>query len=419
MFELHIVKEVLLNFFLILTPIYFYKSIVTYFQTIKGRVLLGIISGLGSILCMIFPIVSGAGFLWDLRWISFVVSILYGGWLSGAIAGILLVVFRFLLGGMAGAINVLLVALILFFLFSLLRVHFQYKPITKKIFLGLLYAIIAFFIVGSAIWIHFWYSDKLDFFYQNAPSVSLFMFLYYILSMSIFIIFAERIFSHSQFSGQVNDAEKANMVSELILLMSYDVKKYMNQSKNWMQLAMNSDGDSSKALMINAVKEIDSGAAVLDSFVNYSRYQNSENDTVAVQTVFSEMAELLNPYLHVKNVELEKDIHQGVKFEGDVIKLRQILLNILKNAVDASGRGGKIYFSSQEEKGNVLITVKDEGIGMTREQITRIMNPSFKGERQGLGLIVTRKLLEDMKGNLIFESEPGKGTSAKVKIPNK
>ncbi|WP_010170478.1 LytS/YhcK type 5TM receptor domain-containing protein [Bacillus coahuilensis] len=225
-----ITELLLLNFLLILTPIYFYQFIITNYSAWKSRVSLGIICGAASILCMIFPIVSGTGFLWDLRWIALMMSILYGGVLAGSITALMLVVFRFSLGGLLGSVNVLVVALILLLSLLYLKKSYQRQALTGKIIRGIYFSIYSYAVVVSAIAVHFWIVGNMSFFFQHGLNVFLLMFVSYIFATSLFIYFSENIRDYSRVKEHVSQAEKGNLVSELSTLFSIDMSQTLEKA---------------------------------------------------------------------------------------------------------------------------------------------------------------------------------------------
>jgi PAS domain S-box-containing protein len=112
--------------------------------------------------------------------------------------------------------------------------------------------------------------------------------------------------------------------------------------------------------------------------------------------------------------------------EADERVIRQILLNILSNAVKFTPEGGEIAAGvSTDEAGRLLVTVRDTGIGVAPEDLDKIFKPfgqvdssiARKFEGTGLGLVLTRGLVELHGGTLTFESEPGRGTTVTVSLP--
>jgi signal transduction histidine kinase len=118
-----------------------------------------------------------------------------------------------------------------------------------------------------------------------------------------------------------------------------------------------------------------------------------------------------------KNISLHKDITaSSAAAEHNILEIA--LRNIITNAVKYSNANSNIFISTAKQNDHTLITVKDEGIGMTAEQITTLMQSNAEstagteGEKgSGLGLFLVTELLKKINGSLHIESEPGKGSS--------
>jgi signal transduction histidine kinase len=109
----------------------------------------------------------------------------------------------------------------------------------------------------------------------------------------------------------------------------------------------------------------------------------------------------------------------------DADGLNKALMNLLSNSLDAlHGRAGaEVVLASENHNGNLLLRVKDNGPGISAENITKIFQPFFstKGSQgNGLGLSMTRKYIEDMHGRLDVKSELGKGCEFVIalNVPN-
>ena len=99
--------------------------------------------------------------------------------------------------------------------------------------------------------------------------------------------------------------------------------------------------------------------------------------------------------------------------------ITQVVLNLVMNAVDATGRGGEIRVVGRAEGGWVVLAVEDDGRGIDPSNHHRIFQPYFttKPQGTGLGLFVSRKIVEEQGGELIFDSEPGMGATFTVRLP--
>ncbi len=101
--------------------------------------------------------------------------------------------------------------------------------------------------------------------------------------------------------------------------------------------------------------------------------------------------------------------------------LRQILVNLLTNALDAVDKNGRVTVAAAPEKDGVLITVSDTGHGIPADDLKRIFEPFYttkgRGKGTGLGLAICRQLVAALGGNISVESQPGRGSTFFVRLP--
>ncbi|TAK25025.1 MAG: hybrid sensor histidine kinase/response regulator [Chloroflexota bacterium] len=105
---------------------------------------------------------------------------------------------------------------------------------------------------------------------------------------------------------------------------------------------------------------------------------------------------------------------------GDAIELREMLTNLIFNAVDAMQSGGRLTFSTRADGGHIVLCVTDTGVGMPTRVIERAFEPFFttKGERgTGLGLSMVYGVVERHNGTIAIESAPGQGTTFMIRLP--
>jgi signal transduction histidine kinase len=109
--------------------------------------------------------------------------------------------------------------------------------------------------------------------------------------------------------------------------------------------------------------------------------------------------------------------------EGDERKVKQILFNLLSNAVKFTPSGGKVTLAARAADGQVVISVQDTGIGISAEDQEKIFEEFYQvgasrtQEGTGLGLALTRRLVELHHGQLTVESEPGVGSTFTATMP--
>ena len=119
-------------------------------------------------------------------------------------------------------------------------------------------------------------------------------------------------------------------------------------------------------------------------------------------------------------VSLQLQILSNSVVMGDASELREVLVNMIFNSLDAMPRGGRIMLSAEEEGDAVVISVSDTGEGMTEEARSRVFDPFFttKGKAgMGLGLAVSYGIIRRHEGRVEVESQLGRGTTFRIRLP--
>lgn len=154
-------------------------------------------------------------------------------------------------------------------------------------------------------------------------------------------------------------------------------------------------------------------------------HRNIELEPVCIATVSKEAAGMVQPRAEAKRIELNNEIPENVLVNADRMAFKQVLINLISNAVKYTPDGGRVDVSAVREGGNVLIKVADNGIGIEQGDIAKLGQVFVRGgsemvrqsEGSGLGLAVCRALLEQMNGAISFDSVPQEGTTVTVALP--
>ncbi|MCH9034529.1 MAG: hypothetical protein IID42_08495 [Planctomycetes bacterium] len=121
-----------------------------------------------------------------------------------------------------------------------------------------------------------------------------------------------------------------------------------------------------------------------------------------------------------KTVEIVSDLSASVpRIPGDADRWQQVFMNLIINALDAMPRGGRLLVSSSMSHGRVAIAFRDSGSGMSAKQIRQLYHPFYStkaGEGMGLGLSVCHSIIRSYGGEIVVESEVGKGTEFRITI---
>jgi nitrogen fixation/metabolism regulation signal transduction histidine kinase len=165
------------------------------------------------------------------------------------------------------------------------------------------------------------------------------------------------------------------------------------------------------------IQQIDTMSSVASAFSNFASMPAQQNETLNVVEVVELALDIFNEeYIIFKSDEKE------IISKMDRTQLIRIITNLVKNAIQAIPQEQKeksILVTVKRDGNNVLISVKDNGIGIEEQNVTHIFEPKFttKNSGMGLGLGIIKNIIENYKGTITFETKYGKGTTFTVSLP--
>lgn len=219
--------------------------------------------------------------------------------------------------------------------------------------------------------------------------------------------------------------------------MSHDIRTPINGIMGMTEIAAKNvnDPDKVKECLDKITFTSKHLLSLLNDVLDMSRIEsgklNIENKPFCMNDLISGCYDVVSSQASEKNINVECNFEmpQNLRLIGDELHIRQVIINILGNAVKFTRRGGEIIFSVRTEdigddECNATIIVSDNGIGMSREFLDRIFDPfsqeSDNGRSEyngtGLGMAIVKQLLNQMNGTINVESAPGEGSTFTVRI---
>ncbi|MCK9375523.1 MAG: ATP-binding protein [Syntrophobacterales bacterium] len=169
----------------------------------------------------------------------------------------------------------------------------------------------------------------------------------------------------------------------------------------------------------NEVKRLESFLGDLRDFLRPALPSKQEVD---LNQVIQEVGALMGDAIREKGGTLEERLDPDLPaIEADPNQIKQVLVNLVKNAAEATEERGKILVSSWSRDGQVWFAVQDTGKGMSEEVLDKIFHPFFttKDKGTGLGLAVINKIITDHHGAITVDSTAGQGSTFTVRLPQK
>ena len=155
--------------------------------------------------------------------------------------------------------------------------------------------------------------------------------------------------------------------------------------------------------------------------VDFSRPASTAKGRVRPLEVAEEALGIAKYYQRTKDRAITTDIPADLPpVRGVRDHLTQVVLNLVLNAIDATSRGGRIHIEGREDGPSILLSVEDDGRGVALEDRARLFQPYFttKPSGTGLGLFVSRQIVEELGGTLTFRSGPAGGATFLVRLPS-
>jgi len=157
----------------------------------------------------------------------------------------------------------------------------------------------------------------------------------------------------------------------------------------------------------------------IEAFLNYARPSDPQKDEIAVREVLTSIKTLIATSAHEKKIIVNLSGESNLKLTVDQAHLRQILLNLTLNSIEAMPEGGHLNLRVYRDNGDAILVVSDDGFGIDEDAKPKILRPFFttRSDGSGLGLSITKQLVEANGGTIAIESETDVGTTVTLSFP--
>jgi signal transduction histidine kinase len=159
---------------------------------------------------------------------------------------------------------------------------------------------------------------------------------------------------------------------------------------------------------------------IITQFLQAIRPTPPQKQAVSLNDVVRETLELLRPEIENRGQLVEQKLaRQLPSAVVDPVQIKQVLVNLVKNAMQAMTRRGVLTVQTGAEAGGVWVSISDTGPGIPQERLNRVFDPFFTTKKQGsgLGLMIVHRIVRDHGGLMKLESNIGRGTTFRVWLP--
>jgi len=405
------VKDLILHFSIILSLGFMYNFLWMQKRSVYKKQVFKMAILAALLMTMALPVRFHGGLEFDLKLIPVFIAFFY----LSRTDSFLLVAVLLLLKGFVGidklAVTSVNYIVILMLFFSIEKVY-KSTTINRKIALGLfVYGLIT--ITRLAAMINAGYAG--DYLYLLVFSLVSFI----ALSVTIYII--EMTELQLKMMHELHKAEKFSAISQLAASVAHEIRNPMTTIRGFMQVLQGERNlnDNQNLFISISLQELDRTQTIIDNFLSLAKPNTGTMAKINLSELLKETIDFMRSYSHLANTELVEAINKDLCIKGDAHEIRQVFINILKNGIEAMPTGGSIYIIAKVDRENVRIQFRDEGVGMTKEQLGRLGHPyySTKEKGTGLGMMISFDIIQRMRGKINVESEEGKGTTFTILLP--
>ena len=203
--------------------------------------------------------------------------------------------------------------------------------------------------------------------------------------------------------------------------ITHEIKNPIAVCKGYLDMINTNDKNQVERYIPIIKSEIERLLTLLQDFLLINK-KNMDLDIMDINMLIEDTVDKLNPLIKENNIDLNLNINDDEVFiNGDYNRLSQVLINIIKNSIEAipEERRGKIDISAKINNNEYYLTVEDNGMGMDMETLSKMKDPFYTTKRRGSGLGVSLiyEIVEAHKGKVEYSSIYGRGTKVKLKFP--
>ena len=210
-----------------------------------------------------------------------------------------------------------------------------------------------------------------------------------------------------------------NAVRDLASGVAHEIGNPLNALSLNLQLLETNPPDASKIIRASR-HQIDRLTGILKGFLSALRPSRPNLVPAAITIPLTNCLSALKAQFEEHRITVTVDVQRTLPSTAiDVAQMEQVFFNLLKNSLEAIRDGGEIGIKITYDDNDVLVAIKDSGLGMSPEQVSHLFEPyrTSKEHGTGLGLMVTARLVRDHGGTIAVESGIGSGTTFTLRIP--
>ena len=240
----------------------------------------------------------------------------------------------------------------------------------------------------------------------------------YILSIYIITYYTIMLKKRVKLYSTLQDIQNDKLLKTSIFKVTHEIKNPLAVIKGYLSLFDTNDKDKCERYIKILDKEVENALLVLKDFSDIHNMKIIKNN-ICFNELLIEIKETIMPFFNNKRINLNIDSEKDIHIYADYNRLKQVFINILKNSSEALDINGKIFIKTYKNSNKLIITIKDNGCGMSKETIDNLFTPFYSKKKSGsgLGLCLSKEIIEKHGGSIKYTSKLNEWTCVKIILP--
>jgi PAS domain S-box-containing protein len=213
-------------------------------------------------------------------------------------------------------------------------------------------------------------------------------------------------------------SDRISAIGQLAAGIAHEIRNPLTSVKGFLQFMQEQSTDQEYFEIMR--REIERIELITNEFLILAKPQAKSYSLKSIGAILSGFIPLVETQAKMSNIDMIIDVEEGLpNIFCDGNQIKQVFLNVIKNAMESMPSGGQISFTVKKKDGHVQILIKDQGCGIPPERLKRIGEPfySTKEKGTGLGLMIIFNIIKEHKGSIEIQSEVSQGTLVEICLP--
>ena len=225
---------------------------------------------------------------------------------------------------------------------------------------------------------------------------------------------------------QIAQADKLASIGQLSAGIAHEINNPLGIILGYTQLLIRNEKSNTEKYddLKTIEKHVRNCKSIVEDLLNFARSSKPNEDVIRLDEAMEDVLNFIQQHAGLDNIRVERNYDTAVPdMRLDEKKIKQVFMNLIMNAKHAIGKEGTLTISTSHspDEGNVVVIISDTGHGIKKKDIVRIFDPFFTtkptGEGTGLGLSVSYGIVKNHGGDILVESEVGKGSTFTIVLP--